>query len=120
MYAADYDGKYTEKLSDLYPDYVTSLDVFTCPSAGGPPITRKEDIDSLTSYVLRKGLTEASPPDEVLIYESLENHRGDGGNAAFIDGHVKWMSASTLQRIIEKDQESHLPAVPPALGQAGR
>jgi tetratricopeptide (TPR) repeat protein len=52
MYAQDHDGRLSEKLSDLYPDYVDNLEVFTCPASGDPKITRKEDIDSLTSYVL--------------------------------------------------------------------
>ncbi len=105
LYANDYDGKFAEKLSDLYPGYVTSLGVFTCPSARGPEIMRKEDIDSLASYVLRKGLTKDSPADEVLIYEKLENHRGKGANAAFVDGHVRWLDAEELEKFPAEGQE---------------
>lgn len=104
MYSADHQDKFSERLSDLYPDYVTSLEVFTCPSAGAPTITRKEDIDSLTSYVLRKGLTEAVPSDEVLIYEKPGNHPGEGGNVAYVDGHVKWLRAYEFVEIIDKNQ----------------
>ncbi len=103
MYAADHRGKFTENLSDLYPTYVNSLNVFLCPSAGEAPITAREDIDLLTSYVLRKGLTEASPSDEVLIYEQPGNHRDGGGNAAFVDGHVEWLDRYELEEIIDED-----------------
>lgn len=105
MYAADHNEKYTDRLSELYPDYVGSFGVFLCPSQRGQVITSKEDIDEQTSYILRKGLTDASGGDEVLIYEEPWNHRGQGGNAAFVDGHVRWLSAPELERIIEKDQE---------------
>jgi prepilin-type processing-associated H-X9-DG protein len=106
MYAADHDEKFSEKLSDLYPEYVNNFAVFLCPSHRGRSIASKEDIDEQTSYILRTGLTEASPADEVMIYEESWNHRGQGGNAAFVDGHVRWLGASELERLIEKDQGS--------------
>ena len=62
-YAQDHDGYLSEKLSDLYPDYADNLDVFTCPAAKGPKITRKEDIDSLTSYILVAKGEPADIPD---------------------------------------------------------
>jgi len=102
-YAADHQGKFSEKLSELYPAYVDSLKVFRCPSATGPEITRKEDIDSLTSYVLRKGLTTTSPGDEVLIYE-IRRHTAGEGHVALIDGTVRRLSRSDIERIAEKDQ----------------
>lgn len=105
MYAADHDDKYSEKLSDLYPEYVDNLAVFLCPSQRGRSIGSKEDIDEQTSYILRTGLTEASPSDEVIIYEAPWNHRGQGGNVAFVDGHVRWLSASELEKIIDEHQE---------------
>ena len=106
MYAADHDEKFSEKLSDLYPEYVNNFEVFLCPSHRGRSITTKEDIDEQTSYILRAGLTDASPADEAMIYEESWNHRGDGGNAAFVDGHVRWLGASELERLIEKDESS--------------
>jgi prepilin-type processing-associated H-X9-DG protein len=104
VYAPDHDNKYSERLSDLYPDYVSSFNVFLCPSHRGRSITTKEDIDEQTSYILRKGLTDASPADEVMIYEESWNHRGDGGNAAFVDGHVRWLTDVEIKRVMEKDR----------------
>ncbi len=103
-YANDHNGQYSEKLSDLYPKYVTRLEIFTCPSAGGPKISSKEQIDSKTSYVLRIGLTDSSPGDEVLMYERPENHRQEGGNVAYVNGDVAWLPADDLEDIIDADK----------------
>lgn len=105
-YAGDHSGEYSEKLSDLYPKYVTRLEIFTCPSAGGPKISSKEEIDSKTGYVLLKGLTDSSPVEEVLMYERPENHRQDGGNVAYVDGQVEWLSRAELERVIEQQADS--------------
>jgi prepilin-type processing-associated H-X9-DG protein len=105
MYAQDHDGNFAEKLSDLYPDYVSSFEVFRCASEGGPPILDKEDIDLSSSYILRKGLTRDSAATEVLIYELPGSHRDGGGNAAFIDGHVEQLSFDQLEQIMQKDEE---------------
>jgi len=103
-WAINHEGKFADKLSDLYPDYVNGLDCFTCPSSGDPRITKKEDIDSLTSYVLRKGLTESSPLEEVLIYEKPSNHGEAGGAVVFVDGLRRWVTASELMEIADKDR----------------
>lgn len=102
-YADDHDGKFSERLSDLYPEYINHPDVFRCPSAGGPEIKRKEDIDSLTNYVLRKGLTTASLPDEVLIYEHPSNHGKHEEHAVSVNGDLRWLSEAEIRGIIEKD-----------------
>jgi len=65
-YAEDHHGYLSEKLSDLYPDYVNNLDVFTCPAAKGPKIITKEDIDSLTSYLL---VAKGKPANDEAIAE---------------------------------------------------
>lgn len=105
-YANDHNGQYSEKLSDLYPKYVTRLEIFSCPSTGGPKISSKEGIDSKTSYVLRKGLKDSSPRDDILIHEKLENHRAEGGNVAYVDGQVEWLSRAELEHVIEQQADS--------------
>jgi prepilin-type processing-associated H-X9-DG protein len=102
-WSMEHDGKFSNRLSDLYPKYVSNLELFSCPSPDGEDITRKEDIDSKTSYILRKGLTRASPPTEVLIYERHASHEG-GHNVAFLDTHVETLSASRIRRLLQTDQ----------------
>ncbi len=66
-YAEDHGGFLSHKLSDLYPDYMDNFEVFTCPASGDQKITKKEDIDSLTSYLLvAKGEPAESPVGEAM------------------------------------------------------
>ena len=103
IWAADHEGKFSDSLSDLYPKYVASLDLFTCPSSSEEEITKSEDIDSKTSYVLRKGLTEASRDTEVLIIEAHANHE-QRHNVAFVNTHVETLHSSRLKEILRADQ----------------
>jgi len=92
-YANDH-GAYPQKLSDLYPKYVSDLNVFVCP--GKPKkITQPEEIDSKGGYVLL--LPGGSPSTDVsddrrLLCDRRFNHRDGwgepwGGNVLYCDGH---------------------------------
>ncbi len=105
MWSASNNGAFPEKLSVLYPNYVNSLDMFVCPSEGGPVIN-KERIDSQTTYILRKPPTDTPPSQEVVLYERPSQHGGEGGNAAFADGHVEWLDAERLRKIAEIDRKA--------------
>jgi len=102
-YAADHKGKFPDKLSELYPAYAPSLELFSCPSTG-VVIHRPEEIDSMSSYRLIGGflLKEAKDASKKLVlYESLENH-GDGANVAFADSHCKWVQPETLRELLKE------------------
>jgi WD40 repeat protein len=105
LWAADHDGRFSEKLSELYPTYAASPEHFWCPSAGISKITDERLIDSQTNYVLRRGLSRASPPTEVLIYENPANHGGEGGHVLQVDGTVRWADTSELRAIAERDRQ---------------
>ena len=55
----------------------------------GPPI-----LNERTDYIYVTGLSEATPPEQVLVYCPPENHGGRGGNILFCDGHVEWFEGS--------------------------
>ncbi len=101
----------------LYPRYLSSLDVFTCPSSGDKmPKTRKTDaydnkpfrksdagqVSYAYSYDGSGGKprpwTEAAPSTTRILADrpvtkkltSRSNHKGEGRNIAFQDGHVRW------------------------------
>jgi len=107
-------------LGILYPTYVTSLDVFTCPDCGDRMPERKTEADDnkpflptearQASYAYSfdgssgKNLpwTEAAPSTTKILAdryasESLDrysNHKTDGRNVALADGHVAWISGT--------------------------
>ncbi len=93
----DLDG--VRSLQLLYPDYVDQTGVFSCPTS---PSRHHEFKDTVTasscSYdydprhrsshrggvvLLGDGKNDADP--------CSKNHWGDGGNFAFLDGHVEWI-----------------------------
>jgi len=115
-------GHYKD-LGILYPTYVTSLQLFTCPSSGDRmPATRVRERTTLVpnpnkpfpneeaeqvSYAYSyngagKNIpwTEAAPHMTRILADRhatreltlSSNHRRDGRNVAFADGHCKWIS----------------------------
>jgi len=112
-------------LGILYPYYVSSLDVFTCPSSGDKmPRDRTDDTYDAkpfrpseakqVSYAYgyngegAKNLpwTEAAPSETRVLADrhaskALQpdsNHNLDGRNVVFADGHVKWISGKEKLR----------------------
>jgi len=106
-------------LGILYPNYVSSLDVFTCPSSGDKmPKDRTDDTydgkpfrsteGNMVSYAYgydgtsasSRAWTESAPTETRLLGDRVasqdltsdSNHKLDGRNAGFADGHVKWVS----------------------------
>ncbi len=113
-------GSHYKALGILYPNYVSSLDVFTCPSSGDKmpsPADDRSSYDGLpfrpeeckvTSYAYgyngetanNKAWTESAPTETRIladrhatkVLQTDSNHKLDGRNAAYADGHVKWVS----------------------------
>ena len=107
-----------EDLGILYPTYCTSLEVFTCPSSGDKMPRRTDDTrdnlpfnsseGKMCSYAYsydgtgsgQKAWTEAAPSTTRILADmhstkdltSESNHKMDGRNVAFQDGHVRWVS----------------------------
>ena len=91
--------------------------VLLCPSAAAelniPPVGAGSPITNApanrVSYAVAPGLSESSSPSDILITEKDggtalgatltlpsatafgSNHKGDGGNCGYVDGHVAWM-----------------------------
>jgi prepilin-type processing-associated H-X9-DG protein len=103
-------------LGILYPLYVNSLDVFTCVSADyhlparttdapdNKPFSQKEAKHVSYAYGLNKNArnkawTSSAPATTRILADrhasraltKKSNHKTDGRNVAFADGHVKWI-----------------------------
>jgi prepilin-type processing-associated H-X9-DG protein len=129
-YAPDYGGSYPthtppdkdgttsyRDLGILYPTYLTSLEVVSCPSSGdqmpkrtnhgydNKPFPPEEAKHLSYAYGLNKNAknkawTQSAPRTTRVLADrpavrpltKRSNHKTDGRNVAFADGHVKWVS----------------------------
>jgi len=92
IYSEENSGKYPDALSDLYPDYVSSLMTFTCPN-DPTTISSGKMIDSCASYVLVPGLTDQTDKNAVLLREKPGLHEG-GIHVVDIGGSIRWVEHS--------------------------
>jgi len=102
-YAPDHKGRFPDKLSQLYPAYLNSLWIFSCPGTG-TVISGPEEIDAKSSYRLIGGfvLKEVKRTGEKLVlYEDIGSH-GEGANVAFADGHVKSVNREGFRKLIKE------------------
>jgi len=90
MYAQDYNSKFPDNLTNLYPKY-TSRPVFLYPDAYPREQNQlstnfsEQDI----AYQYTKGLTETSPKTSILAHCKPGNHVGGIINVLYVDGHVE-------------------------------
>jgi len=124
MYANDHANQYPDNLSVVLRDEDITPEVFVCPSSNDTPArgpTKQALAANLTagghlSYIyVGKGLTSAAPADAVLAYEPLANHRGEGMEVLYADGHVEFQSSLTARNIIAELQSGHNPPRPEKL-----
>lgn len=115
QYAQTHAGQYPDSLGTiLQNDEDMRAGVFICPSSNDTPSTKPTtreqaaEIDSGTgnccSYIyLGRGLTQASVlADQVIVYEPLTNHNGDGMNVLFGDGHVEFIDKTHAASILNQ------------------
>jgi len=90
VYATDHDGRFPERLSELYPHYLPDLKAFGCPVVGDR-IESPDQIDSQTGYLyLGAGRTVYEAPSSTIIAaDKPDNHRAGRRNLLYADGHVE-------------------------------
>lgn len=117
LYAGDYREAYPAAFTNL-GSYVgsNSVQIFRCPSAApnaNAPASVQVMDGTWSCYKMRTGMSESDSPSAVLACDkgaSNEfvaafsaasgaelfsiNHKGDGGNVLFVDGHVEWYNSS--------------------------
>lgn len=58
------------------------------------------------SFVYRgAGLSSKDPAQLIVAFDKSENHRGNGRNVLFLDGHVDWVWADRFKEVIEADNK---------------
>ncbi len=87
LYAAEHNDSFPASMGELYPRYVGSEKVFDCPASGKAGNKQEPD------YKYFFGLTESSPPREVIVEDLGGNHSGLAKNRLRIDGSIEWTDA---------------------------
>lgn len=110
-YALDHKGHFPEDLSDLYPKHIDDTRLFICPSDIDASDIAQDgsDIDVTASYLYTRGWTEKDPLETILVCDKNDifgkdtNHRGKGGNVAYLSGEVKWVDTHDWVNPIDKE-----------------
>jgi len=90
VYANDNGDKFPEKLSTLYPDYISEIRIFFYPDDKSEKVT-PENIDLHGCFESVRGLTPTSEAGPLLVYEKSNNHwKTPGRCELLVDGSVRW------------------------------
>ncbi len=102
-YANDNGGKFPDRLSALYPNYIPKIEIFFYPDFKREMIT-PENIDTYGCYGYVNGLTQSSEAGSLLAYVQSNHYFGteDGRHELLVDGTVKWKSID-IKRIKRDD-----------------
>ncbi|MCS6863252.1 MAG: DUF1559 domain-containing protein [Abditibacteriales bacterium] len=113
VYAQDHFGKFPpqdNQLGPLYP-YVQDLSIFACPTDVGVQVALRGGKFTGQSYAYKGGLATDDDPKIAIASDSWRINHSNGTNFLFLDGHVKWMSRSSV-RLPTLGQ----PFIPPPIG----
>ncbi|HEY1686166.1 MAG TPA: hypothetical protein VGG19_15475 [Tepidisphaeraceae bacterium] len=112
LYSNEHNGKFPPDLGTLVLTEEISPRVFLCPSASshlpaGFSTMSAEDqavwVSKNSDYIyLGKGMNSSVNPDLIVLYEKDANHRRDGMNILFADGHVDFNNLAGAHQMIEK------------------
>lgn len=114
MYSQDYDEKFPARntvtggqiLGLLAPNYIADIKIFQCRSKG-TTITPSAIADYPTlmtayDYSYKTGLDETAASDTPIAsdkgasgtLDADDNHKAEGVNVLYVDGHVSWVAGS--------------------------
>ncbi len=91
-YAIDNQGVFPDRLSRLYPEYLSDLDIFRCPSTGYWSGS-SDRIDDDTTYLYAGGRNQSSHPHALLACDRVRNHSDGSFAVIHVDGSFEWIPA---------------------------
>jgi hypothetical protein len=124
VYANEHSNQYPDSLGVVLRDEDIVSDVFVCPDTTDTRArgaTTQAMVANLTagghlSYIyVGKGLTSAASATAILAYEPLANHKGEGSEVLYADGHLEFQIPMTARKIIAELQSGHNPPRPEKL-----
>lgn len=117
IYANDHKDEFPKELNELVKLGMVTPAQFVCPSAG----TTEQDAENYLNgrgsvgWTYISGQNSRSDVRNVLMFESLSHHDGEGGGVLFIDSHVQFMKPAELREAVVEtykrlNRESEIPA----------
>ncbi|MCH8968537.1 MAG: DUF4190 domain-containing protein [Planctomycetes bacterium] len=90
---------YVEEHDQEPPDISVLIDANSIGSKGlnCPSVDRV--ISQTPPYIWIRG-ADCTNAENVVLYEPLQNHRGEGGNVLFCDGHVEFVSQADWEQVL--------------------
>lgn len=96
--------KFPTDIRDLIKENNSTFKQFICPSTAVDVHDVEEAIDACYIYI--PGQSTTSDPTNVLLYERFENHRGEGANVLFLDGHVEFIKdLDKVEELVQKTKD---------------
>jgi prepilin-type N-terminal cleavage/methylation domain-containing protein/prepilin-type processing-associated H-X9-DG protein len=112
IYARDHAGHLPPNQDDLTPlvgRYLPQGEVLSCPTVPENPDDYRHQLHPPVDYFYRAGFCDDDDPTQLVVADSdLGRHNG-GGNALFLDGHVKWSQDPRVPRSYGGYQPDKLP-----------
>jgi prepilin-type processing-associated H-X9-DG protein len=88
LYSLEHGGRYPQRLDELLGyDWSPSKDRFVCAVSGKPVL-----------FIAPRAVKADLTCDDVVAYEPLPAHDGEGSDVLYGDGHVTWLTAVELER----------------------
>lgn len=118
IYANDHREKFPPDLAALVTEGMATPMTFICPSSGQTEGEAKAALaggPGRLSYMYIAGQDASGDPRNVLVYEDLANHAGEGGNVLFADGSVRFLTDEAFRAAIREtyqrlNRAAELPA----------
>jgi prepilin-type processing-associated H-X9-DG protein len=115
LYSNAHGGNFPDDVETLVKSCLengTHPDVFTCPSGHAhlPRPAGQVKPDELAAWAregspyvyLGAGMKNDAGADVVIVYERLGNHRNDGVNMLYGDGHVEFHDTASAEQILQQ------------------
>ena len=102
LYQLGNNEQYPPDLSSLSTtNYAYASKLFICPSSGHKAGSIS-NVAEWTDYAFNFNVPSNAPPDSVIGYCRAENHKNEGGNVLFVDGHVEWFTMDMYTNAVKQ------------------